>query len=198
MLIRYYGHSYFLIIGNDYSIALDPFGDIGLPQKNVTADYLFISHGHYDHNNADIVNGADIITRSGGAFEIINSYHDEVKGKKRGINNVLKFILDGKTFVFMGDIGLVDDTVVEKCKNCDYLLIPVGGTYTIDKNGAKTYIEKIKPSFVIPMHYHINGSTVDIDSVSNFCKLFDDVVYKNSPYNIGTAENKIIVINPEI
>ena len=89
MLINYYGHSYFLLQGDEYSIALDPFKNVGLIEPKITADYVFKSHDHFDHNNLSLVSGAKLIDKSSGNFEIIQSYHDEVGGKKRGINNVL-------------------------------------------------------------------------------------------------------------
>jgi L-ascorbate metabolism protein UlaG (beta-lactamase superfamily) len=34
------------------------------------------------------------------------------------------------------------------------LLIPVGGTYTLDAAGAKQVCDAIAPKWVVPMHYH--------------------------------------------
>ena len=191
MLINYYGHSYFLLQGDEYSIALDPFKNVGLIEPKITADYVFKSHDHFDHNNLSLVSGAKLIDKSSGKFEIIQSYHDEVGGKKRGINNVLKFSLDGKTLVFMGDIGVIDKNVIEKTKNCDYLFIPVGGTYTIDEVLAKEYAIKINAKCVIPMHYKVDSSTVDVKSVTPFLNLFDSYVKVKSPYKTSGEERGV-------
>ena len=193
MIINYYGHSYFKLQG-EYSIALDPFGDIGLPIKKVSANYVFSSHGHYDHNNFSAVTGAKIITSIGGNFQIINSYHDEVFGKKRGSNNVLKFKIDNKIAVFMGDIGFVDENVVNFSKNCDVLFIPVGGVYTVDSKQAKQYVDKINPKIVIPMHYKMQGCNVDVANIEEFTNLFTNVKWVNGPYEITNEDSGIIVI----
>ena len=53
------------------------------------------------------------------------------------------------------------------------LIIPVGGTYTLDAEQAKEYVDRIMPSIVIPMHYKTKGLDMDIDKVSEFTDLFD-------------------------
>ncbi|MBO5712703.1 MAG: MBL fold metallo-hydrolase [Clostridia bacterium] len=198
MLINYYGHSYFLIEGENYSIALDPFSNIGLLERVVSANYVFCSHNHYDHNNVSIVNGATKIIKSENCFEIIPSYHDEVKGAKRGENNVLKFTLDGKVLVFMGDIGVVDNNVIEKVKGCDYLFVPVGGVYTVNYLEAKRYVDEINPKVVVPMHYKLDKCTVNVDKLEKFLSKFDSVTTVSSPYKITGNEKSVLVIKAEI
>ena len=198
MLINYFGHSYFYIQGENYSITLDPYGNIGLKEKSVNADYVFCSHNHYDHNNVKLTSNAKIITENSDNFEIISTYHDEVQGAKRGKNNVLKFILDGKVFVFTGDIGVLDDNVIEKCKGCDYLFLPVGGVYTIDYKLAKEYVLKINPQAVIPMHYKLEGCSVDVAKLDYFTNEFTCVNTVNSPYSVTGNEKNILVIKAEI
>ena len=198
MLINYLGHAYFYLQGNDYSIALDPFGKIGLPEKPVKADYVFCSHNHYDHNNVTLTPNAKLITENSGVFEIIPTYHDEVKGAKRGLNNVLKFTLDGKVCVFMGDIGVIDTNVINATKGCDFLFIPVGGVYTINYKEAKHYVDEIKPKTVIPMHYKLNGSTVDVDDVMKFLNEFSSVETVNSPYNDAENIKNVLFLKAEL
>lgn len=195
MLINYFGHSYFLIEGNDYSIALDPFKNVGLIEREVSAAYVFKSHDHYDHNNLSLVKGAVEITKSDERFTIIKTYHDEVLGAKRGTNNVLKFILDGKVLAFLGDIGIVDDNVVKLVKNCDYLFIPVGGTYTVDAAAAKKLVDKINPKCVIPMHYKVGDSTVDVSSVNSFLNLFDSYDKVSNPYRTVDDDKGVYLID---
>ncbi len=53
------------------------------------------------------------------------------------------------------------------------LLIPVGGTYTIDAEMAKEYVDRIMPSIVIPMHYKTKGLDMDIDKPDDFTEMFE-------------------------
>ena len=71
MLINYFGHSYFYIQGENYSIALDPYGNIGLKEKSVNANYVFCSHNHYDHNNVKLTSNAKVITENSENFDKI-------------------------------------------------------------------------------------------------------------------------------
>ena len=182
MRINYFGHSYFLIEGNEYSIALDPFSGVGLNEVEVKADYIFCSHGHFDHNNVSLVSGAKMVENSK-SFEIINCYHDERQGALRGQNNVLLFSLDGYKVAFLGDLGEYSNKeLIDKLKNVDLLLIPVGGKYTIDENGAYEYAVKTKAKAVIPIHYKVGGSTIDIKSATYFLEKFNNFNTVQTPF----------------
>lgn len=183
MLITYYGHSFLKLEGVDFSICLDPFSNIGLNEPNVCADYVFSSHNHFDHNNFSLVQNAKVIDSSFGAFEIIKTYHDNSLGALRGENNVLLFMLDGYKIAFLGDFGEdYNKTLINKLKNVDILFIPIGGKYTIDSKTALNYVLEITPKTVIPIHYKIQGSTIDIEDEKAFLKGFKTYKEVNSPY----------------
>jgi L-ascorbate metabolism protein UlaG (beta-lactamase superfamily) len=96
----------------------------------------------------------------------------------------------------MGDYGESDNPkIINLLSGVDVLFIPIGGTYTIDAKTAKYYIEKIKPKTVIPIHYKINGSTVDIDKIDEFLKLVDGYKTVASPYNYNN-DSGVLVIAP--
>ena len=48
-------------------------------------------------------------------------------------------------------------------------MIPVGGNFTIDAKKAVEIIKKIEPKIVIPMHYKMKGTTIEIDDEKKFC-----------------------------
>ena len=195
MLISYFGHSYLLLKGKEYSITLDPYGDVGLKIPTVESNYVFSSHSHYDHNNLNVVKNAKLVKNSK-TFEIIPTYHDDSNGKLRGNNNILLFKLDGYKIAFMGDFGESENkSVIEKLKNVDILFIPIGGKYTIDSKTAKYYVDKINAKTVIPIHYKIRDLTVDIDDEKGFLKLFDSYIEKQSPYNYN-GESGVVLLSP--
>ena len=79
--------------------------------------------------------------------------------------------------VHMGDIGCMMDDV-SKLKNCDVLMIPIGGYYTIDTKEALKYIERIQPRIVIPMHYHSHEFGYDVLSTNEeFIQQSSSVTY---------------------
>ncbi len=193
--INYFGHSYFLIEGDSYSIALDPFKNVGLKEVKVKADYIFCSHEHFDHNNRALVNYKSKVT-SGSNFKIIKTFHDQNLGALRGLNNALIFVLDGVKFCFLGDIGERLNKEIINVNDVDVLLIPIGSVYTIDSKGAIEYINAIKPKTVIPMHYKTLGSTIDIQDELEFKKLIGEYIESKSPY-IYNKNDKCVIINVE-
>ena len=105
----------------------------------------------------------------------IRSFHDNNCGKERGENIIFKFSMDGIEVCHLGDIGEECSTeLIESLLPVDVLLIPVGGTYTIDAEQAKEYVDRIMPDIVIPMHYREKGKKLDIDRVEEFTDLFEE------------------------
>lgn len=183
MKIRYLGHSCFLLTeSTGTSIVTDPYGDVGFEMPSVTADVVTISHDHYDHNNDKAVGGNPVIIKEEGNYEIggvgitaIKSYHDDENGAKRGENLIFKFRMDGLEICHLGDIGEeCSSSLLEMLLPVHVLLIPVGGTYTIDAEQAKEYVDRIMPSVVVPMHYKTKGLNLDIDKVGAFADLFEE------------------------
>lgn len=168
--IKYLGHASFLI--DDFvnaTIMIDPFDKLGYPPPNASADIVTVSHEHFDHNNVAAVKGNPTVLRGlkpDGSWNEIDTvvhgihirnvgvYHDEEKGAKRGLNSVFIFDVSGIIVVHMGDLGhTLDEKTIKKIGKPDFLLIPVGGFYTIDDKAAWKVIEQLKPGCVIPMHY---------------------------------------------
>jgi L-ascorbate metabolism protein UlaG (beta-lactamase superfamily) len=58
---------------------------------------------------------------------------------------------------------------LEEINGVNILMIPIGGKYTIDGEKAVDIIKKIEPNIIIPMHYKIKGSNVDVDDEKKFC-----------------------------
>ena len=185
MKIRYLGHSCFVLTeSTGTTVVTDPYGDIGFKMPTVEADAVTVSHGHYDHNNVGAVKGKSgkpVVFDEEGTYEIggvditaIKSYHDDENGEKRGENLIFKFRMDGLEICHLGDLGEeCSSALIETLLPVHVLLIPVGGTYTIDAEQAKEYVDRIMPAIVIPMHYKTKGLNLDIDKVDDFADKFD-------------------------
>lgn len=183
MKIRYLGHSCFqLTESTGTSIVTDPYGDVGFDLPRVNADVVTVSHSHYDHNNVGAVGGKPIVLNKEGNYEIggvritaIKCFHDDEYGAKRGDNLIFKFRMDGIEVCHLGDMGEeCSSSLLEALLPAHVLLIPVGGTYTINAEQAKEYVDRIMPSVVIPMHYKTKGLEIDIEKVDEFTDLFDN------------------------
>lgn len=177
MKIVWHGHSCFEI-RDGITVVTDPHDgkSIGIKPPVVKADVVLVSHDHFDHNCIRIVKGdPQIITDCGetviGDLKIrgVPTFHDKEEGSKRGKNTIFCFEMDDIKFCHCGDLGhLLTEKQAEAIGPVDVLFIPVGGVFTIDSQDAKRVIETIKPSVVIPMHYHVGGLSISVDSIDSF------------------------------
>ncbi len=162
------GLSSFKIRGKNATIVVDPFdsGFVGLKfPKKVEADIVTVSHDHKDHNAASQVEGTPFVVHGPGEYEIkgvsvigVSSFHDSEKGEKRGHNTIFRIEVDGVAILHLGDLGhALSSEEVESLDGVDVLMIPVGGTATIDAQTAATIVKELEPSIVIPMHYAVSG-----------------------------------------
>ena len=162
MKIEWIGHACFRMTAQDGTVAItDPYDEsVGIEMIPLRADLITMSHEHHDHNETCMIAGHPVIARGpqlAGVGSIssraVNSWHDDVRGEKRGFNMVRIFGIDGLKIVHMGDQGCMpDEDVLEAIKDADVMMIPVGGTYTVDAQGAKAIVDLAKPACVIPMH----------------------------------------------
>ncbi len=179
MKIEYFGHSCFRLTSKSgVRVLTDPYTRVGyeLPQ-GLQADIITVSHGHFDHNYTQGVGGQPTIVDKAGHYTVqgveINgeeSFHDDKKGALRGKNILFKITVDGITFCHFGDLGEEYGAELAKKLGGEVWLIPIGGTYTIDAERAKDYIEKLSPKLVIPMHYRPADGSLDIALADGFLK----------------------------
>ena len=104
------------------------------------------------------------------------SNHDEKNGALRGKNIVFTIEADGYKLCHLGDIGeACSPEILKNIGKVDVLLIPIGGTYTIDAKGAKKYVDAIAPQLVIPMHYRPTDGKLDIADEKEFLAFYNKV-----------------------
>lgn len=183
MFISYLGHACFKLqdkIGPEgVTVVTDPFDkDLGLKVPNFEADIVTVSHKHSDHSNSAALRGNPFVVDAPGEYEIkgvmlqgVESFHDDKNGAERGANIVFRIEIDGVSFAHLGDLGhVLSDEELEQLGVIDVLLIPVGGKYTLDAKRAVEVVNQIEPRIVIPMHYKLPGSKLDIDGSEKFVK----------------------------
>ena len=177
MEITYLGHSCFKIKNKaGLVIYLDPFKSdfVGLPLPKDVADVVTVSHSHDDHNAVEVITGpisrekTFVIDRvgeyeiAGVQFSAMNSFHDKNSGADRGKNLIISMVIDGLIVVHLGDLGMkLSDSQVEKLGSVAVLMVPVGGTYTLDATEALNLADEVQPSYIIPMHYQTLNSKID-------------------------------------
>ncbi len=178
MKIRWFGHSCFLLTGEDgVRVLTDPFNEkVGYPLPAVPADVVTVSHQHSDHNYTAIVQGRFTVIDSPGSFNThgieIHGYptfHDAEAGHQRGDNVLFHITLDGLAVVHCGDLGhVLTREQAESVGRVDLLLLPVGGTYTIGCGEAIDLMHLLRPVVTIPMHYKTPAMSFPIQPVEPF------------------------------
>ncbi len=177
-IITYFGHAMFLIESSEgLKVGIDPYNEqVKDTLPSLSADIVLVSHEHFDHSNTElfkdnpeIVNSPDRKTIKGIDIEGIRTYHDRSSGEERGQNIIFKFELDGISFAHMGDLGhQLSETQVKELEGINILMLPIGGTYTINYREAINLIQEIGPNIAIPMHYKQNDTKIEIDTIHNF------------------------------
>ncbi len=179
MTITWLGHSCFKVESGGYAVILDPYADgyvQGLGPLREKANQVLCSHGHGDHNAVQVI---DVVPGGPSPFQVtvLDTYHDDVRGAKRGPNKI--HILDDGTFrvAHLGDLGCaLTDAEAEALRGVDVLLVPVGGFFTIDAKQAKAVADRIGPRVTVPMHYRGESFGFDVLApLADFTSLCGDV-----------------------
>ncbi len=212
MKIQWFGHACFLLESQDGTkVVTDPFdGSVGYKIPMVEADIVTVSHDHCDHNYVEGVQGDPEIMKSPGEYTIggisikgVPTFHDDVKGAKRGPNIIYTFEIDGIKVCHAGDLGhLLSKAQLEEVGEVDVLIIPVGGTFTLGAEGAAAAVEQFGPKITIPMHFKTPAVSMPIDPVDVFLEKMGEGEYLDSdtieitPETLG-AQHRIIVMKYE-
>ena len=210
MTISWFGQSCFRIEAKEGSILTDPFSkDIGLKPPKIKDYLVFVSHEHYDHNNVEDAGPEAFVIKNPGEYEKngiavlgIHSYHDKSEGKERGLNTIYVIKAEDMTVCHLGDLGQekLNDKQVEEIGDVDILMIPVGGSYTINGKEALEVIGQIEPKIVIPMHYKVKDLNIDIESADKFVKELGLTPEKTDKFkiakkNLPAEEVKLVMFN---
>jgi len=173
MLVRYLGHSCFLLnSAKGTQILIDPFAE-SLPYKfpNINADIVIVTHEHKDHNAVWRVGGTPRIVKRTSEFIVehefpiprtgellvfkgIPTYHDKFSGRRKGPNTIVTWFMEGLGICHLGDLGhTLTDQQLKLIGDCDVLFLPVGGGSVLDPTEAVLVMNQLNPKLVFPMHY---------------------------------------------
>ncbi len=203
--IQWLGHSCFRMEYRGSSLVTDPYADgsvPGLAPLRVSADAVFCSHGHGDHNAAECVRLSGRPLAEDVSVEEYDIPHDHRGGAKRGMNKIRQFTFGSLRVVHMGDTGrMPEEPILAALRGCDALLLPVGGYYTVDAEEALRIAEKIRPRVIVPMHYRGESFGYDVISpLDAFTALYpaQDVHYFKTDTLTLTAEEPRGVVVPKL
>jgi L-ascorbate metabolism protein UlaG (beta-lactamase superfamily) len=218
MRVAWYGQSAFELRAGQGSVFIDPFGDMspaaarGMvfdypPIARVAADLVLVTHEHLDHNGVEAIAGEPAILRSTagrldspiGEIVAIASEHDKLAGTQRGPNTIFCFELDGLRVCHFGDFGqaALRDEQAAAIGAVDLLFLPVGDGPTIGATQARTIVERLRPRWVVPMHYRTPRISF-LEPADAFLGLFEAVERSSAPEfdteTLPTAGETIAVV----
>lgn len=182
---HYINHACFTVEKNNSTIIFDPFLDgnpEGLKVEDIKADYIFISHAHFDHigsaieiakhTGATIISTAEIAGMAGaqgckahgmnlggtytfpfGKVRMTIAHHSS--GIEGGIP--CGFIVDfyGTKLYFAGDTALFSDMqLLPRLAEFDYAVLPIGDNFTMGPQDAAIACDFLKAKYAIPVHYN--------------------------------------------
>ncbi|MGC9148571.1 MAG: MBL fold metallo-hydrolase [Sulfolobales archaeon] len=184
--VTWHGHACVSISGYGKILVIDPHdgASIGLKKPDIKADYVLVTHEHFDHNAVNIVSRSDtkIFRMKEGSFEAppfkllgVKTFHDKESGKRRGINIVYKITTPGNiSILHAGDLGhVLTENNVKEIGDTDIAILPVGGTFTIDHVEALDTFEKLKAKVLIPIHYWVKGVNLPLSTIDSLLKEAD-------------------------
>lgn len=198
MDIYWFGQAFFKLKGKSAALLIDPFDpnvtNLKFPKPSeLEADACLVTHSHPDHSNTKDLPGVSLVIEGSGEYETkgvaisgVSTFHDKVKGQDRGKNIVYHIEMDGLNLVHLGDLGhTLSDEKVSEIGECDILMVPVGGVYTIESKEAAEVVAQLEPKVIVPMHYLLPGLKAPLEGVEKFLKEMGEEGL--------TAQNKLTV-----
>ena len=190
--IHWLGQAAFCIESEQAIVYIDPYQ---LKRDKPKADIILISHGHFDHySNEDIekvygpesvivgpssikdalsypvkiLKPGDRISIGKIDIEAVAAYNKNKNFHPASEGNVGFVIQIGPTRIYhAGDTDFIPE--MEQIK-ANIVLLPVGGTYTMNAKEAAEAANKIKPDAAIPMHWgSLVGSRRDAEDFRKLC-----------------------------
>lgn len=180
MDIKWLGHSCFLMTDKSgVRILTDPYDpQTGKKLEPMEVDIVTISHEHHDHSYIQAIENEPDVVNTVGEFDIkgikihgFASSHDDKGGDVRGENRMYLFLIDGMRVFHAGDLGdIPPQSTIDEIGQVDVLLVPIGGTYTINSLQALEFANLLNTRIVIPMHYKTKQFMPMLDGVDNFLR----------------------------
>jgi L-ascorbate metabolism protein UlaG (beta-lactamase superfamily) len=162
------------------SVVTDPYDHTvaGLEALKLRGEIVTVSHDAPGHNFVSAVKGHNRIITGPGEFEIggvfitgVQTNRTTKRSPKELRNTLYVFDYDGITVAHLGDIQKVpSQTEIESLGGVNVVLVPVGGGGSLNAAKAAEIVSLLEPGIVIPMHYQLPESNLELSPLSRFLK----------------------------
>ena len=186
LILKSFGHSQFLIKGDDKSILINPFKAVGCASQfpeslNIEKDLILASSRladeGYNPNN-------DLMFFEPGTYEYDNFIfngisvpHDRLNGRRYGNATVWTWNQSNFKIVHMGgaagDITFEDQIIINRP---DILFISIGGGIkSYSGKEALNIVEILNPKIIVPVHFLNTKKNIDDCDFSNGDKFLENM-----------------------
>lgn len=181
MEINWHGLSCFRLTERGMaSVVTDPFDHkvSGFEPLKLRGEIVTVSHDAAGHNFISAVKGRNRVITGPGEFEIggvfitgVQTNHQTKNSSNELRNTLYVYDYDGITVAHLGDIQKVpSQTEVENLGGVNVVLVPVGGGGSLNAAKAAEIVSLLEPGIVIPMHYQLPESSLELSPLSRFLK----------------------------
>ncbi len=175
MQIKWLGHASFELKIEGLIVYIDPYDG----EYEDKADIILITHAHYDHfsrelvdkirkDNTTIIGTAEVAAQIDGCrsvregekgqlakmiIHVVPAYNTpnaprQTHSREQSVGYIIE--AEERRIYHAGDTSLIPEM---KNIKADIVLLPVGGTYTMNAKEAASAAKLIKPKIAVPMHY---------------------------------------------
>lgn len=181
MEINWHGLSCFRLTERGLAtVVTDPYDHkaVGFELLKLRGEIVTVSHDAPGHNFVTSVKGHSRVITGPGEFEIGGVFITGVQTNKKNKsstkelrNTLYVFDYDGVTVAHLGDLQRVpSQTEIENLGGVNVVLVPVGGGGGLNAAKAAEIVSLLEPGFVIPMHYEVPESNLQLDPLNRFVK----------------------------
>ena len=165
--------------------------------RKSSVDLLLLSHQRTKEDLAAVADGTFVIDTPG-EYEVKGAF---IQGfANNGSSVIYSISLGDLTVVWLGPIHNQDlsNGLLEKVKDPDILLLPVGGGQVLNPKEAAAVISQIEPRVVIPGYHRFSGAK-ELEPVDKFIKEYGAPQqtldkFKVSRKDLMSEETKVIVL----
>lgn len=196
MEIKWIGNTSFLIKNSmGKKILLDPMQIYPYIRKyDLNPDMITFSHTHnneiineYIDKNCIIINSSCTFSNKFINLEGYKTFKDNIGGYKRGENIIYLMNIDGFKICHLGSLGhKLDDNLLNKLSNLDFLFIPIGGHFCLDGFSAAKLASSLNPKYIIPMcfktsseYFYLDGPHKFLSSIKNILSYNTNTIYSS-------------------
>ncbi len=182
MDVTWLGHACFRMKGASATILTDPFPvSMGGSVANVESepDIVTVSNSHPNHSHLTALESGFRLMDGPGEYGVSGVYvrgfmtpaapkPDELPPPR---NTAYLFEFDDLRVCHLGDLSaILPSGMVDELSPMDVLFLPVGGGCTLELDQLASLIRQMEARIVIPMHYKVPGTTVELADLGPFLR----------------------------